>query len=974
LLRRVFSGVILILLLMGIFALAFNVQPVKASGTIYIRADGSIDPPTAPILTVDNVTYTFTGNITSDADGIVVEKDNIVVDGARYTLQGTGVYPYKGIDLTSRSNVTIKNTRINAFWCSIYLSGSSGNSVSGNNITNNDYGILFLWSSNCNRISGNNITANKNHGISLFDSSDNNSISGNNLRNNGEGIELWSSSSNSMVGNNITNMWDGITLTNSSNNKLRDNNMSDNQYNFGVYGLELSDLINDVDSSNTVDGKLVCYWVNRHDEVVPADAGYVAVVNSTDITVKNLDLKNNGQGILLAYSKNSTITGNNVTNNWVGLLLAYTNNSKITNNSITNNWYGILLGYSSGNSVSGNSVTANKYSGIRLYESSGNNIYHNNFVDNSEQVDSDGSTNVWDDGYPSGGNYWSDYAGVDVKSGLNQDLPESDGIGDTPYIIDADNQDRYPLMHPWSSLPVHNINTGLGCATIQEAIDAPETLDGHTIFVEAGTYYENVVVNKSLTLIGENREATIIDANGTGNVIDVKADDVVIESFTLQNSGYEANGINIGSCERAIIRNNSIINNDCGINIWDSRHNTISGNNVTNNYWGINLQYSVNNTLRNNHMSSNQRNFCVMGDIPSYFIHDIDSSNTVDDKPIYYWVNQQNRTVPIDAGYVALIYSTNITAQNLELKNNYQGLLLVETEYSLIMGNNITNNTRGIHLILSSNNTISENNLINNGFGIFLDDAVNNIIFRNNVAKNYYGMCVCARYQFWNTTGNIIYHNNFINNTQQVDIVTRPSYPNFWDDGYPSGGNFWSDYTGVDGNGDGIGDDEYVIDANNTDRYPLIIPLVWNYSNPIPIVWEGTIYQVALSSNSTISAFKFNQPNMQISFNVSGPSGTVGYCNATIPKSLVSDNPWTITIDGQPPIDIIVTSNDTHSFLYFTYMHGSTRNIIIQGTHVVPEFPSFMILPLFMVLTMLAVVFCRGKILRRDRRITSDAT
>jgi parallel beta-helix repeat protein len=458
LLRRVFSGVILILLLMGIFALAFNVQPVKASGTIYIRADGSIDPPTAPILTVDNVTYTFTGNITSDADGIVVEKDNIVVDGARYTLQGTGVYPYKGIDLTSRSNVTIKNTRINAFWCSIYLSGSSGNSVSGNNITNNDYGILFLWSSNCNRISGNNITANKNHGISLFDSSDNNSISGNNLRNNGEGIELWSSSSNSMVGNNITNMWDGITLTNSSNNKLRDNNMSDNQYNFGVYGLELSDLINDVDSSNTVDGKLVCYWVNRHDEVVPADAGYVAVVNSTDITVKNLDLKNNEQGILLAYSKNSTITGNNITNNWLGVESIESSNNSVVGNNITNSYYGILLGYSSNNTISGNNITANNYYGISLYSSSNNTIYHNNLIDNTQQVydisldhpELPNSINVWDDGYPSGGNYWSDYKGSDEKSGPNQDLPGSDCIGDTPYVIDANNRDRYPLMKPWT--------------------------------------------------------------------------------------------------------------------------------------------------------------------------------------------------------------------------------------------------------------------------------------------------------------------------------------------------------------------------------------------------------------------------------------------------------------------------------------------------------------------------------------------
>jgi len=57
-------------------------------------------------------------------------------------------------------------------------------------------------------------------------------------------------------------------------------------------------------------------------------------------------------------------------------------------------------------------------------------------------------TNVWNDGYPSGGNYWSDYTGVDEKSGPNQDQPGSDGIGDTPYFIDGYNQDRYPLMYP----------------------------------------------------------------------------------------------------------------------------------------------------------------------------------------------------------------------------------------------------------------------------------------------------------------------------------------------------------------------------------------------------------------------------------------------------------------------------------------------------------------------------------------------
>jgi len=247
-----------------------------------------------------------------------------------------------------------------------------------------------------------------------------------------------------------------------------------------------------------------------------------------------------------------------------------------------------------------------------------------------------------------------------------------------------------------------------------------------------------------------------------------------------------------------------------------------------------------------------------MGDVPFYFIHDIDSSNTVDGKPIYYWVNQQNRTVPVDAGYVALIYSTNITAKNLDLKNNYQGLLLVETENSLIMGNNITNNTRGIHLILSSNNKISENSIANNGFGIFLDDAVNNTIFRNNIARNYYG--ISLSYHWWNSTGNIIYHNSFINNTQQVSIYTS-GYPNSWDDGYPSGGNYWSDYNGSDlylgefqtePGSDGIGDTSYVIDGSNTDHYPLMSPwtppdvAVLNVTSAKRIIGEG--YSASLTA------------------------------------------------------------------------------------------------------------------------------
>jgi len=448
-------------LLIGILSVAFDVQEANASGTIYIRADGSIDPPDAPISTLDNVTYTLTGNIASDADGIVVERSTITIDGAGYTVEGTGIRSGgRGFFLSGITNVTIKNANIKQFWAGIWLQNSNNNTISGDNITNNtEYGISIFWGSSNNIISGNNIANNK-HGIYLYSS---------------------------------------------SNNILRDNAMVNNAYNFCV----TDHFVNDVDSSNRVNGKPIYYWVNMQDLSVPLDAGYVALVNCTNITAENLSLMNNGQAILLVHTTNSTITQNNVTNiedgiylydssnnniiygNSIitntsdGIHLEYSSNNNIHGNNITAKWVGIYLDHSSNNTISGNNAKADNPNGIYLtyssnniicgnniqassgyygialenssknnaiygnniantgagvwfYSSSNNVVYHNNFINNNiSQAYSVGSVNVWDDGYPSGGNYWSNYTGIDSNV---------DGIGDSNYTIDADNNDRYPLM------------------------------------------------------------------------------------------------------------------------------------------------------------------------------------------------------------------------------------------------------------------------------------------------------------------------------------------------------------------------------------------------------------------------------------------------------------------------------------------------------------------------------------------------
>jgi len=354
-------------------------------GAIYVRADGSVDPSTASILNAGNIYYTFTADI---HDLIVIERDNIVVDGANYTLQGTGGSDSKGIDLTGRSNVTITNIKIKDFDYGVYLLSASNSVLSQNDLTNNNCSIYFEYSSN-NTLSGNGITNNQ-YGI-YFEYSSNNTLSGNGITNNQVGIELSESSSNVISGNRFFNC--GLLVKQSYGNVVVDS------------------LVND---------KPLVYLEGVSDYAVD-NAGQVILVNCANILVENLNLSNASIGVQLLATSNTQITNNNITNN---------------------NWYGIYLYSSSNNTISGNNITNNQV-GIELSESSNNRNYHNNFIDNAEQAYSYDSTNVWDDGYPSGGNYWSDYE----ERYPDADELDGSGIWNTPYVIDENNQDNYPLMN-----------------------------------------------------------------------------------------------------------------------------------------------------------------------------------------------------------------------------------------------------------------------------------------------------------------------------------------------------------------------------------------------------------------------------------------------------------------------------------------------------------------------------------------------
>ncbi|MDH5266505.1 MAG: right-handed parallel beta-helix repeat-containing protein [Candidatus Bathyarchaeota archaeon] len=410
-LKKIVLLALVLVLLSATVVVGFR-RPAVAEGVIYIMADGSV-MGTDKIQRDGNV-YTFIDNLYGS---IVVERDNIVVDGAGYVLQGTE--SEIGIALSERINVSIRNMEIYGFFYGVYLLSSLNSNLTRNNIANNAIGICLTNSSN-NNVSGNNITYNRIEGI-LFDGSSNNNVSGDNIKNNSNGIGLSQSSNNAINENNVTgNIYYGIWLSGSSNNMFRNNDVDNNKYNFGVYGSLMQEFIQDIDDSNTANGKPVYYWVNRQDVAVPLDAGWVALVICTGITVKDLNITNNGQGILLAHTTDSTITKNNITNNYNGI------------------W---LLG-SSDNAINENRVTENTGCGIYLYYSSNNAFFHNYFINNSRQVSTYESDGVWDNGVA--GNYWSDYE----DRYPNATELDGSGIWNTPYVIDEDNQDNYPLTNP----------------------------------------------------------------------------------------------------------------------------------------------------------------------------------------------------------------------------------------------------------------------------------------------------------------------------------------------------------------------------------------------------------------------------------------------------------------------------------------------------------------------------------------------
>jgi len=264
----------------------------------------------------------------------------------------------------------------------------------------------------------------------------------------------------------------------------------------------------------------------------------------------------------------------------------------------------------------------------------------------------------------------------------------------------------------------------------------------------------------------------------------------------------------------------------------------------------------------------------------------------------------------------------------------------------------VANNYDGIYLVFSSDNTVSGNNMTSNSDGIYFVGVSNSTLSGNSVKQSSSdGVFIRG------SSSNTFSHNDFVNNLQQVK---SDGSPNTWDNEYPSGGNYWSDYrtrypSASENDSSAIWNTPYVIDSNNTDRYPLMGP----FHTFSVGTWNGTAYSVDTVSNSTLSNFTFNPNTKTLTFYATGATSPLGFCRITIFASFMSGG-WTVTVNGTTITPNVIPVDANYTYIYFPYSQGIER-IQITSTNAVPEFQPSILLPLFMIITLLAAMMIKRR-------------
>ncbi|DAC73110.1 MAG TPA: hypothetical protein DSN98_01510 [Thermoplasmata archaeon] len=305
---------------------------------------------------------------------------------------------------------------------------------------------------------------------------------------------------------------------------------------------------------------------------------------------------------------------------------------------------------------------------------------------------------------------------------------------------------------------------------IQAAITAAN--DGYTIHVYSGTYNENLVIDTTISLIGEDKDKTIILGKENNDGITINKDQISISGFTIK-SGIGTRAIRINSSD-----------------------NIISDNNLSDNSWGIYMENAPNNMISGNIMGNNIVGIAMWS-----------SDGCAISKNIIYSNNSHS-----NFGVYAQSCNQTIFSENTVYTSN-RGVQFISSHNLTISGNIIhSNSDTGLHLYdYCENNEIYDNNIYLNGHGFIILNSNYNTIYNNN---------------FFNNTNVDAQEYASDPNDPALSVLLD----NSWD--FNSNGNYWGNYNGIDVDGDGIGDTPYNISVAlssqkewNQDRFPLMNPV-----------------------------------------------------------------------------------------------------------------------------------------------------
>jgi hypothetical protein len=656
------------------------------------------------------------------------------------------------------------------------------------------------------------------------------------------------------------------------------------------------------------------------------------------------------------------------------------------------------------------------------------------------------SINVWDDGYPSGGNFWSDYTDVDLNN---------DGIWDHPYVIDENNIDRYPLVNPWTPTPNQPPSNPTGASQCRS--------DGVTVIPEGGTIPESTVVFKATVsdpdgdsvrleielrqigeaFTGEPTPETISDYVPSGTQVTITRYGLINANYHWRYRAKDANGATSDWTEFGTMGNidftvqmttQMILSPIYGKGIWIWRLSGCEGGDIdliinrckeTGIKWialkggdGRVLWEQLNPSVIQQFRDSGIK---VLGWQYIYAKYNGGPANT-------------GGTPEQEAEVANKILKTGVDGLIIDVEDYYEGGINEATTYLV----RIRNQYPGSFIAYCTYSTPEwHSNIPYKEFGKYCDAVVPMSYWGATVTPDPNTMVKEMERQWndlyiaWKEEGNydsikplipagwtregkaseseitsfckLIYdHGYFGISLWEYSQMEKEHWEAYTECFNPqltvtahspvdlvitdpdvlvinkTLNEIWgASYLEFDVDGDGDLDDIVTIlhgklgnysigvipepEATPTDTFTLVVstqtetivlaenvaigeipsePYTFEYTSMLYtflIVWGEETFVVSVESNSTVSNFTFNQPDKEISFNVTGSDGTIGFCNVTIPKALLYGEPWTVLIDGAL-VPATITENETHSFLYFTYTH-STHKIQIIGTLVISPPP-----------------------------------